>query len=244
MVIWIGVGGRLGQQCQGMLPQRAAGLSLSMLTSTNLHPSLNPGNFPGVISYIYINFYRFYMQKSLKTCLLDKFSLSPNGLNSYFTPNSISVRARSSPTLVTYLSCINRLISVQSGCLILLNAEMVQNEIPKTFIWSCHFTLYKSSRPTHCDQSKIENCLGKQSHLYIPGSADFISRHITRSSFCVFFSLLSLRIHLPFWSSRWTFHHLKFRHLLFISPIHPFSSNKTMTCPWLSVFLGFHNIYH
>lgn len=134
MVIWIGVGGRLGQQCQGMLPQRAAGLSLSMLTATNLHPSLNPRNFPGVISYTYINFYQFYMQKSLKTCLLDKFSLSPNGLNSYFTPNSISVRARSSPTSVTYLSCMNRLISVQSGCLILLNAEMVQNEIPKTFI--------------------------------------------------------------------------------------------------------------
>ena len=87
------------------------------------------------------------MQKSLKTCLLDKFNLSPNGLNSYFTPNSISVRARSSPTLVTYLSCMNRSISVQSGYLILLNAKMVQSEIPKTYIWSCHFTLYKSSRP-------------------------------------------------------------------------------------------------
>ena len=67
-----------------------------------------------------------------------------------------------------------------------------------------HATLLFTDLRGSSSQSKTENQLGKQSHLYILGSEDFISRHIIQSSFCVFFSMPSVRIHLSFWSG-WTF---------------------------------------
>ena len=110
----------------------ATALSPLILTTTNLHPSLTPGSFPRVIFYISINSYQTYVQNSLKACLLDEFNVFPNGLSSYFTFNSTPMSARNSPTLVAWLSCVNRSISVQSWCLISLNAKMLQSEIPKT----------------------------------------------------------------------------------------------------------------
>lgn len=85
---------------------------------TWLNASPNPGSSSRAISYIYVNFYQFYMQKSLQIYLWDKFSLSHKGLNSHVTPNSSSMRSRNLSTLVTCLSFMNRPVFVHSGCCI------------------------------------------------------------------------------------------------------------------------------
>ena len=163
MIIWIRVGERLGQLCPGMLPKideivsflHEIQLSPLILTTTNLHPSLTPGSFPRVIFYISINSYQTYVQKSLKACLLDEFNVFPNGLSSYFTFNSTPMSARNSPTLVAWLSCVNRSISVQSWCLISLKAKCSRVRFLK--LRYDHATLLFANLQGSSSQSKTEN---------------------------------------------------------------------------------------
>lgn len=101
-----------------------------------------------------------------------------------------------------------------------------------------HATLLFTNLQGSSSQSKTENQLGRQSHLYILGSEDFISRHIIQSRFCVLFSMPPLRIHLPFWS-RWTFLSFKIQASYFYLSHSPFlsqhNSNLSQTVYLLSL---------